>query len=50
MDEDEGLWLWKVIEAAGHIECGSWRYDALSGRLVCVCKARLFKAAMVRAT
>ena len=48
--EDDDLWLVDVIATAGHLACGGWQYDAHTGRLVCACTARLFKAAMVEAT
>ncbi len=50
MREDDDMRLWVVVAAAGHLDCGSWRYDAVTDRLVCCCNARLFKAALVRAT
>ena len=50
MREDDDLWLWKVIDATGHLECGSWSYSSYTERLTCVCTARLWKTAMGRAT
>jgi hypothetical protein len=44
--DENGLWAWELVQAAGHLDCFGWHYDLFTDRLWCKCGAPFYQSAM----